>query len=228
MGWRDLAAVLYFAAMRALRFSFTLLTVLSLGCDSSPPSPPAPSTAPPSRDPAPPEEAPRAAPSGRSTFDQTTSRIAWEGRKVTASETGSFGVFQGIIALEGDDPTQATVEVTIQMESMQADGSPRLLAHLKSDDFLDVVNHPTARFRSTRITAGGEGDATHTVAGELTIRGQTHPVSFPATVAVTATEITARGEMVFDRRPFGIDYDGMADNLIEDEVKVRLDVRAAR
>ena len=93
------------------------------------------------------------------------------------------------------------------MASAQAD-DPRLTNHLKSPDFFDIAAHPRATFTSTAVRASGPAGATHTLTGELSLRGVTRAISFPATVAVSPTELTARAEFTINRRDFGITYPG--------------------
>ncbi|MFO0648783.1 MAG: YceI family protein [Polyangiales bacterium] len=75
---------------------------------------------------------------------------------------------------------------------------------------------------------GGSNGATHTVTGTLSLHGQSRSITFPATIAVGASEVTARSEFVINRRDFGLVYPGMPDNLIRDEVTIRFDLRAPR
>lgn len=172
---------------------------------------------------------PAAAPAGAQTlaFSNEGSSIGFTGSKVTASHEGGFREFAGTIAFVADDPTQSQLEVTIQTASIYAD-EERLTNHLKSDEFFDVENIPTATFRSTAITAGGAGAATHTVTGSLTLHGVTQTISFPATVTISDTEVAATSEFSIDRQDFGISYPGMPDNLIRDEVVIRFDLHAPR
>jgi polyisoprenoid-binding protein YceI len=179
---------------------------------------PAAATAPP---------ATRAANAERLTFGPPQSRVGFTGAKVTGTHQGTFTAFQGTVDLNPDDLTLSRVAVTIEMASVQAD-DPRLTNHLKSPDFFDIAAHPRATFTSTAVRAGGPAGATHTLTGELSLHGVTRAITFPATVAVAPTELTARAEFTINRRDFGITYPGMPDNLIRDDVALRLELRAAR
>ena len=161
------------------------------------------------------------------------SSVGFTAAKVTASHDGSFSDFSGSITLApNDDITASSVEVTIQMDSLQIEPE-RLAGHLRTPDLLDVAQFPTAVFTSTRIAAGSTEaingtPATHTVTGNLTLHGQTHAISFPAIIAVSATEVSARAEFSVNRQDFGITYPGMPDDLIRDAVVIRFDVHAPR
>lgn len=71
-----------------------------------------------------------------------------------------------------------TADITIETTSVDS-GTPYFNAHLCSPDFLDVIKFPTARFVGKRVTF--KGDTPATVEGELTLKGQTHPVTLTCT-----------------------------------------------
>ena len=64
--------------------------------------------------------------------------------------------------------------------------------------------------------------------GRLTLRGRTQSITFPARVDLSDTEVRVRASFSVDRHRWGIDYRGMEDNLIRDQVLIRFDVRAPR
>ena len=93
-----------------------------------------------------------------------------------------------------------------------------------NDDFFASTEHPEAKFVSTEIRKGGEGGATHTVEGNLTLRGETKGISFPATITVDGGAVAVKSEFSINRKDFGMTYDGKADNLINDLVVIKLDL----
>jgi polyisoprenoid-binding protein YceI len=163
----------------------------------------------------------------RVVFAPPTSTIAFTGAKVTGTHSGSFGTFTGTLDLNAAHPEQSRMRVEIDMASVTTD-TERLTGHLKSPDFFDVAQFARSTFTSTTIAVGGANGATHTITGNFELHGQTRAVTFPATVNVSDTEVTARAEFVINRRDFGIVYAGMPDNLIRDEVNIRLNLRAPR
>ena len=156
---------------------------------------------------------------------QTT--IGFVGSKVTGSHDGGFREFAGTIAFDPSAPERSRIEVTIQTASLFSDNED-LTTHLKSPDFFGVEEFPTARFESTEIRAGGEGNATHTITGQLTLHGQTQTITFPATVNVTDAAVTATSEFSIERQQFGMVYPGRADDLIRDRVVIKLSLTAPR
>jgi len=161
-------------------------------------------------------------------IDAARSSVGFTGAKVTDSHDGTFERWSGTVDFDPENVTASSVAITLQMNSVQIEPE-RLLNHLKSDDFFDVETYPTATFRSTRIVEqqGADG-ATHQITGNLTLRDQTKSVTFPAKVEVSDSEVAAGAEFVIQRADFGIVYEGMADDLIEDEVVIRFDVHAPR
>lgn len=116
--------------------------------------------------------------------------------------TGSFERFSGTATLADDGESLASVTVDIEADSLTTE-FPKLTTHLNSEDFFDTRQHPTARFESTRIEAGDEGQVT--ITGDLTLMGNTKEVSFPATVEIGADGLKLDAEFTIDRTEFGMD-----------------------
>jgi polyisoprenoid-binding protein YceI len=148
-------------------------------------------------------------------LDPAASQFDFEAAKITRTHKGAFKRFSGSATLVADDLQSLAVEV--ETPSLEAD-DPKLAAHIKTADFLDVEKFPKATFKSRSIQKKPAGSATHEVTGELTLHGITQEVSFPATVGVTPTTVTASGTIRIDRQKFGVKYPGMPDDLIKDEV----------
>jgi polyisoprenoid-binding protein YceI len=152
------------------------------------------------------------------------SKVEFVGSKVTGSHNGSFGDFSGEIDYAGS-PETSHVHLTIKADSITTD-TPDLTKHLKTADFFDVAKFPQATFTSTAIKAGGEKGASHTITGNLTLHGVTKSITFPATISVTPDTATVDSSFSINRKEFGINYAGAADNLIRDEVVLKLTIRA--
>ena len=152
------------------------------------------------------------------------SKIEFTASKVTGSHNGSFGDFSGQID-HLNTPEQGRVTITIKADSITTD-TPDLTKHLKTADFFDVAKFPEATFVSTAIKAGGENGASHTITGNLTLHGVTKAVTFPATISVTPDVATVDSTFTINRKDFGINYAGQADNLIRDNVVLKLTIRA--
>jgi polyisoprenoid-binding protein YceI len=154
------------------------------------------------------------------------SKIDFVGSKVTGSHNGSFQQFTGEIDFAGQ-PEKSRVSITIDVDSMTTD-TERLTKHLKTADFFDVAKYPQATFVSTEIKPGGENGATHTVTGNLTMHGVTKAITFPATINVTPDTATVDSSFSINRRDFGISFAGATNDLIRDDVVLKLNVRATK
>ena len=62
----------------------------------------------------------------------------------------------------------------------------------------------------------------------MTIRGTTKRLTFPANVTVSATEVKAITEFVINRQDFGVTYPGRPDDLVQDNVRMNVELAAAR
>ena len=154
------------------------------------------------------------------------SKIEFIGAKVTGHHNGSFKKFSGVVDYTGQVET-SRVSITIDSSSLETD-TPDLTKHLKTADFFDVAKFPDAKFESTAIRAGGEKGASHTVTGNLTLHGVTKSLTFPATITAAPGEVTVESSFAINRKDFGINYAGQADNLIRDDVALSLHVKATK
>jgi polyisoprenoid-binding protein YceI len=85
---------------------------------------------------------------------------------------GRFGKVNATIVYDEADVTKSTVNATIDVTTVDT-GEPQRDTHLKSPDFFDAANSPTATFASTGVVKSGSGLK---VTGNLTLHGVTKPV----------------------------------------------------
>ena len=154
---------------------------------------------------------------GMAKIDASNSTIQFIGTHVGAEpnpRTGQFGEFEGKIAVDGDKPT--SIELEIQTDSLVVDPGTQLNApmqgklttHLKSAEFLDGRQFPTATFKSKSITASEGTDAakTYNVAGDLTLHGETKEISFPVSAKVADNQLAMTGTFTINRSDFKINF----------------------
>ena len=60
------------------------------------------------------------------------------------------------------------------------------------------------------------------------MRGVKKSVKFPATITITPADVAVKAEFAINRKDFGIVYAGKADDLIRDDVVIKLDLKSAR
>jgi polyisoprenoid-binding protein YceI len=156
----------------------------------------------------------------------SNSKIEFTGSSPREANHGSFTKFAGQIQLVGEKPENSRASVEIEMNSVETN-EKKLTAHLQSADFFDVARFPRATFVSTEIKPGSEG-GTHTITGNLDMHGVKKAITFPATITITGDTVAMQSEFAINRKDFGIVYPGPANNLIRDEVVLKLSVRASR
>lgn len=154
-------------------------------------------------------------------FSNDGSKVEFVGAKVSAKHDGSFTAFRGNIGLVEGEPTKSSVSAEIDIASLTVEPA-KLSAHLKSPDFLDAAKFPHGKFTSTAVKAGGEGGATHTVTGNLELHGVTKSITFPAKIKVEGEQVSVDAEFAINRKDFSIVYPGMPDDLIKDDVLIKL------
>ena len=113
------------------------------------------------------------------------------------------------------------------MASVSTD-TDQLTQHLKTPDFFDVAKFPQATFTSTEIKPGGDKGASVTISGNFQLHGITKSITFPATIRVSPEAIGVESTFSINRKDFGINYAGAADNLIRDEVVMSLHIKAEK
>ena len=122
---------------------------------------------------------------------------------------GMFRNFGGSLLHDADDPSASSVSIDIDADSvdMYHDG---LNDHLKNADFFDVENYPSLMFESTSVEDLGDGQLR--VSGNLTMLGQSHPVSFDAVhnlmgpVRGGATKVGFSATGSLDRTAYGMNF----------------------
>jgi polyisoprenoid-binding protein YceI len=149
------------------------------------------------------------------------------GSKVTGKHEGKFEKISGSISLASGKAEGGRITLEADTASVKSD-QEKLDGHLKSPDFFDVEKFPKAIFTSSQIKAGGANGATHTITGELDLHGVKKSISFPATVTITPDAASGTAEFVINRKDFGIVYPGKQDDLIRDDVLLKLSLKAPR
>jgi polyisoprenoid-binding protein YceI len=147
---------------------------------------------------------------------------------------GRFSGVEGQLVIDQEHPEASEVEVRIAASSIDTRSGDRD-AHLRSEDFLHVDEHPEITFRSKRIEgAHRETGDTFRVVGDLTIRGETREVVLDATVEGTGQDpwggrragFSATAEV--DRRDFGLTWNQALETggvLVSNSIAIDLQVQ---
>jgi len=157
--------------------------------------------------------------------DPQKSTLIWTGKKVTGEHKGTIPFTSGTIAVEDKKIKSGTFELNVAALTVtdiaDKDGNAKLVGHLKNDDFFSTAKFPTAKYIITRVESKG-GD-NYLVNGNLTIKGITNPVSFPAVIKTNAKTLTASGILTVNRTKYDIKFksasffENLGDKAISDD-----------
>lgn len=151
--------------------------------------------------------------------------VGFVGAKVTDKHEGGFERFTGTIDYVDHDIEKSSVEVEIDINSLSIEPA-KLKGHLLSPDFFVPEKFPHAKFKSTKIVKkAGEGSS-HEITGNLELRGEKKSITFPATIKASGEGVDVEAEFAINRKDFGIVYPGMPDDLIKDDVLIKLSLHA--
>jgi len=167
------------------------------------------------------------------------SELKWNAKKVTGEHFGKINLKSGQMLVEKNKITGGTF--VIDMSSLTVDDikdekmNGKLSGHLKSDDFFGTEKFPEATFVITSVKPVAKAEAgkpNATITGDLTIKGITKPVTFPATLKVEKGVATAMADVTIDRTQYDIRYrssnffQDLGDKAIYDDFTVSLNVSA--
>jgi polyisoprenoid-binding protein YceI len=160
-------------------------------------------------------------------IDAEKSKITWVGKKVTGQHAGTVNLSEGVLTTKGKKITGGSF--TMDMASIKDESSnQRLEGHLKSDDFFSTEKFPTATFVISKIDPKGADQ--YLVKGNLTIKGITNEIEFPATINIANDQVTAKAKIVVDRTKFDIKFrsgnffQNLGDKAIDDNFELNVEL----
>ncbi|MDN3670091.1 YceI family protein [Echinicola jeungdonensis] len=195
-------------------------------------------------------------------IDPESSKVSWTGYKPTGKHIGAIPITNGEISFNGDEITSGKFEFNIKelkIEDIEegTENYGKLYGHLQSPDFFDAANHPKASFEVTSVepfqSAGKVDDKneyesdytpntlseqmvenpTHWISGNLTLRGTSKNIKFPANVKLNDGSLTAKAGFNIDRTDWGLSYgdessvaDKAKDKFIYNTVNVSFEIQA--
>ena len=169
-------------------------------------------------------------------IDTKESVLTWEGSMVFGFEEKHIGYVytsKGELMIEKGQLVEGTVEVdmnTIEYKDKESKNTP--VKHLKSPDYFDVEKFPISTFSITKVAYAVRGNIK--VTGNLTVKGITNPVTFPAKIEVKDGIVKANGKLVIDRTQWGIRYrsgkfyDNLADQAVSDDIEILMKIVAKK
>ncbi|SHL48957.1 YceI family protein [Hymenobacter psychrotolerans] len=167
------------------------------------------------------------------------STLGWVGKKVTGQHDGNVQFKDGSVLVRGNQIVGGTFVVdmnTLKVTDIKdADTNGKLVGHLRSEDFFSIDKNPTSTFKITKVTPLKKADAAGnnaTITGDLTIKGITQSITFPAKTGVKGGLASASGTATIDRTKFDIKYgsksffEGIGDKAIYDDFSLSFNVVA--
>lgn len=174
--------------------------------------------------------------------NSTTSIVEWKGTKPTGEHVGTVNISKGKILVQ--DGNIVAGKFAMDMASIvnkdldDAEWNKKLVDHLKSPDFFNTTEFPQATFEITELKEYS-GEAledgrmpTHSITGNLTIKGISKSITFPAMVKMSDTQISATTpEFLIDRTDWDIKYqskkffEDLKDKFIYDEIGLKISIQ---
>ncbi|WKS95646.1 YceI family protein [Riemerella columbina] len=164
----------------------------------------------------------------------TQSEINWWGYKVAKTEAsshyGTLNLKNGTVILKNNQLAGGTFVLdmtSINATDLSGEYQAKLNGHLKNGDFFEVEKYPTGLFKITHLKKTSQ-NGNYTIIGQLTLKGKTNQVSFPAQVKVTDGVLTLVSEKFsIDRQKWGIAYQStMKDVVIKDDIDLQVSLTA--
>ncbi|MBN9296632.1 MAG: YceI family protein [Filimonas sp.] len=145
--------------------------------------------------------------------------------------TGSFTKYDATLTTDKDDFTDAKISFDADVDSITTNNEQRD-GHLKGDDFFAADKFPKIEFTSTEVKKVNDED--YKVAGTLTIRGVSKPVTLDVNYAGSAVDPWGQTKAGFEingkinRKDFGLNWSAVTEAggiMLSDEVKLQLNVQ---
>ncbi|CAD7797850.1 Protein YceI [Chryseobacterium aquaeductus] len=164
-----------------------------------------------------------------------TSDVHWWGYKVAKTESsshdGTVKVKSGNMILKGNELVGG--DFVLDMNSINAtdlsgEYQGKLNGHLKNGDFFEVEKFPVASFKITSVKKNNDKVYNKLVTGNLTVKGKTSAVSFPAKVSYSNGTVSLESnKFSFDRQKFDVAYkSSMKDVFVKDDIDMLVKVTA--
>jgi polyisoprenoid-binding protein YceI len=170
-------------------------------------------------------------------IDPAASKVEWIGKKVTGQHNGTVNVASGELNVSNNELEAGKINLDMNsitvLDLTDAESNGKLTGHLKSDDFFSVEKNPTATFEITNVEKVSDDKGNnYKIDGNLTIKGITKNISFPANVSINDQTITAKADFDIDRTQWDIKYgsgkffEGLGDKMIDDNFNIKFNITA--
>lgn len=153
---------------------------------------------------------------------------------VISTVSGFFKSFEGELDTANDDFSDASISFSLDIDSIDTNQTQRD-EHLKSAEFFDAAQYPKISFKSSSFTK--EGDDEYALAGDLTIKGITKPVTLDVEFGGAATDFYGNTKAGFEitgkinRKEFGLTWSGVTEAgavVVGEDIKLLINVQFAK
>lgn len=152
-----------------------------------------------------------------------SSAVRFIGVQEGSAFRGRFENFSAMIDFDPANPAAGKIVGVVKMDSART-GDAERDATLLEEDWFNPENYPESRFESERIEQLDDG--TFAAHGQLTIIGNSQPVTMPFEFEVDGSTAHFSGSFDILRLDFGVGWD--ATNWIDDEVGVQVELDLQR
>ncbi|MEV1247532.1 YceI family protein [Nonomuraea sp. NPDC050022] len=173
--------------------------------------------------------------SGEYVIDPAHTRIGFVARHAMVTKVrGAFNEFEGRFTADGANPSRSSASVTIQAASIDTRNEQRD-AHLRSNDFLAMDEHPRITFVTSGVRQADETSLELT--GDLTIKGVTNSITIPFEYQGASTDpfgnfrVGFEGSVPISRKDYGITWNAALETggvLVGDKIVLEFEVSAIK
>ena len=185
-------------------------------------------------------------------IDTAASKVYWRGAKLIGdSHKGYVPVLNGQVFVSNGRLNGGNIVLdmrSLQPTDQDLEGNNKLKAHLSSTDFFSVDSFPTASFEINKIVDGTPNSVSTTpdsgmdakkagivsnatVTGNMTIKGTTMSITFPAEIDVDSNSVMFKAAFAIDRTLWGVNYgseNSIRDKIISKNVDFDIIVKSSR
>ncbi len=168
-------------------------------------------------------------------LDPTHSEVGFKIKHLMITNvSGSFKDFHVIAETENNDFSSASIQATIEMDSIFTNNEQRD-AHLRNSDFFEVSKYPKLIFQSTRIEK--IDDDTFQVYGDMTLKGITKPIKLNVEYSGVTKDPWGSERAGFsitgklNRNDWGVNFNGVLETgglMLGEEVKIHSEIQLVK
>ncbi len=165
-----------------------------------------------------------------------SSDVRWKAYKTLKTDSfshyGTIGLKSGVLVMKNNEIAGGIFLLDmkrIDAEDMKGKeiGKKMLEDHLRDGDFFDVKKYPYSTFKITSVKKNNDKIYNYIVAGILTIKGVSKPLSFPVKVTQANNVVNVvSANFQFNRQDFGLKYNVFEDMVIKNNVDMQVKISA--